>query len=116
VRECAVCTGHAWGSSLCWGLLCGWRVRGVRGASMQVGKDKDVGYDPCSVSYFSNGEYICVGGTNRQVGLVTKEGTRLTNISEHEAWCAPRPRLLLSLPSTSHTRVATASVRAQQSR
>ena len=55
---------------------------------VQVGKDKDVGYDPCSVAYFSNGEYICVGGTNRQVGLVTKEGTRLTNISQHEAWCA----------------------------
>jgi hypothetical protein len=57
----------------------------------QVGKDKDVGYDPCCVAYFSNGEYICVGGTNRKVGLVTKEGTRLTDISEHEAWCAQTP-------------------------
>jgi len=75
----------------CWdGTLSFYQLSGI-----QVGKDKDMGFDPCSVSYFSNGEYICVGGTDKKVGLVTKEGTRLTTIAERESWvwCAkPRPK------------------------
>eukprot|EP00240_Pyramimonas_obovata_P000052 CAMPEP_0118949464 /NCGR_PEP_ID=MMETSP1169-20130426/49666_1 /TAXON_ID=36882 /ORGANISM="Pyramimonas obovata, Strain CCMP722" /LENGTH=1253 /DNA_ID=CAMNT_0006896109 /DNA_START=163 /DNA_END=3921 /DNA_ORIENTATION=+ len=75
----------------CWdGTLSFYQLSGI-----QVGKDKELGYDPCSVSYFSNGEYICIGGTDQKVGLVTKEGTRLTNVAERESWvwCAkPRPK------------------------
>ena len=61
----------------------------------QIGKDKDLGYDPCTLSYFSNGEYLTVGGTDRKVALCTKEGTRLTTIAERDnwVWCArPRPK------------------------
>eukprot|EP00976_Prorocentrum_cordatum_P099274 1191771-Prorocentrum_minimum.AAC.1 len=60
----------------------------------QVGKDKELGYDPCSVSYFSNGEYICIGGTDCKVGLVTKEGTRLTTVAERESWSVPWSHIL----------------------
>eukprot|EP00854_Cymbomonas_tetramitiformis_P014886 gene14886-17599_t len=75
----------------CWdGTLSFYQLSGI-----QVGKDKDMGFDPCSVSYFSNGEYICCGGTDKKVGLITKEGTRLTTIAERDSWvwCAkPRPK------------------------
>lgn len=74
----------------CWdGTLSFYQLNG-----MQVGKDVALGYDPCSVSYFSNGEYVCVGGTDRKVTLMTKEGTPLTQVCEMDnwVWCArPRP-------------------------
>jgi len=75
----------------CWdGTLSFYQLSGI-----QVGKDKEMGFDPCSVSYFSNGEYICIGGTDRKVGLVTKEGTRLTTVAERDSWVwsvKPRPK------------------------
>ena len=75
----------------CWdGTLSFYQLNG-----MQVGKDKSLGFDPCSVSYFSNGEYMCVGGTDRKVTLATKEGTMLTQICEQASWvwcCRPRPK------------------------
>jgi len=75
----------------CWnGTLSFYQLSGI-----QVGKDKELGFDPCSVSYFSNGEYICLGGTDKKVGLITKEGMRLTTIAERDSWvwCVkPRPK------------------------
>jgi len=61
----------------------------------QVGDDVALGYDPCTVSYFTEAEYVCVGGTDRKVTLSTKDGTPLTTVCEMESWvwCAkPRPR------------------------
>ena len=60
----------------------------------QHGKDRQLGFDPCCVSYFSNGEYICLGGSDRKASLWTKEGVRLTSIAECDDWvwcCVPRP-------------------------
>eukprot|EP00898_Chlorokybus_atmophyticus_P005973 jgi/Chlat1/6377/Chrsp44S05756 len=75
----------------CWdGNLAFYRLNGS-----QVGKDKPIDGDPCCVSYFSNGEYLCVGGTDRKVSLVTKEGTKLTTVCERDDWvwcCRPRPQ------------------------
>ena len=60
----------------------------------QVGDDVALGYDPCTVSYFTEAEYVCVGGTDRKVTLSTKDGTPLTTVCEMDwVWCAkPRPR------------------------
>ncbi len=33
---------------------------------MQKAKDRELGFDPCCVSYFSNGEYLVVSGTDRR--------------------------------------------------
>ena len=33
----------------------------------QAGKDRHLGYDPCSLGYFSKGEYLILGGSDRQV-------------------------------------------------
>lgn len=51
-----------------------------------IGRDRTLGFDPCSIGYFSNGEYICIGGSDRKVSLWTKEGVRLTTIAEMEDW------------------------------
>eukprot|EP00906_Rhabdomonas_costata_P031099 RCo043952 len=51
-----------------------------------IGRDRGLGFDPCSIGYFSNGEYICLGGSDRKVSLWTKEGVRLTTVAEMEDW------------------------------
>jgi len=60
----------------------------------QVGRDKQLGFDPCCARHFSNGEYLCISGSDRKASLWTKEGVRLTSIAEREDWvwtCVPRP-------------------------
>lgn len=46
------------------GMLSYYQLSGV-----QIGKDKELGYDPCTLSFFSNGEYLCMGGSDRKVGV-----------------------------------------------
>lgn len=36
-------------------------------SGMQQGKDRRLDFDPCTISYFSNGEYLVVGGSNKSV-------------------------------------------------
>lgn len=54
------------------------------------GTDKYLHYDPCFVEYFSNGEYMCVGGSDKSVTLWTKHGNKLTSAATTEkwVWCA----------------------------
>ena len=35
--------------------------------SLQVGKERTLGYDPCFLDYFLDGEYMLIGGSNKQV-------------------------------------------------
>ncbi|KAJ3091116.1 hypothetical protein HK102_001633 [Quaeritorhiza haematococci] len=61
----------------------------------QVGKDRNLGFDPCSVSYFSSGEYVVIGGSDRKVTLWTAEGIRIGPICDREHWvwcCKVKPR------------------------
>jgi intraflagellar transport protein 122 len=39
-----------------------------------MGKDRPLGYDPCTLGWFSKGEYIVVGGSNKQCCLHTRDG------------------------------------------
>uniref|UniRef100_M4ASM8 Intraflagellar transport protein 122 homolog n=1 Tax=Xiphophorus maculatus TaxID=8083 RepID=M4ASM8_XIPMA len=60
----------------------------------QVLKERTLNYDPCCISYFSKGEYIVMGGSDKQVSLYTKDGVRLGTIGEHKAWvwtCRVKP-------------------------
>ena len=60
----------------------------------QVGKDRALGFDPCSVRHFANGEYLCLSGSDKKATLWNKDGVRLTDIAERDdwVWCAqPRP-------------------------
>ena len=34
---------------------------------IQIGRDRKLGFDPCCVSYFANGEYALIGGSNKKV-------------------------------------------------
>lgn len=36
--------------------------------SCKVGKDRHLGYDPCCLSFFSKGEYLVIGGSDKKVG------------------------------------------------
>ncbi|CAE7942220.1 ift122, partial [Symbiodinium sp. KB8] len=70
----------------CWDqTLSFYQVTGI-----QHGKDRHLGFDPCSVSHFSNGEYLVVGGSDKKVTLMTKDGIKLNTVSERSdwVWCA----------------------------
>ncbi|CAH1783917.1 unnamed protein product [Owenia fusiformis] len=60
----------------------------------QIGKDRSLGYDPCCVSWFSKGEYVVIGGSDKQCCLHTKEGVKLGVIGEQNSWmwcCQAKP-------------------------
>lgn len=52
----------------------------------QLGKDRDLKFDPCSLSYYGDGEYILIGGSDKKVTMWTKEGVYLSTIAEKEDW------------------------------
>ncbi|XP_051524720.1 intraflagellar transport protein 122 homolog isoform X2 [Myxocyprinus asiaticus] len=52
----------------------------------QIGKDRQLNFDPCCVSFFSKGEYIVMGGSDKQTSLYTKDGVRLGTIGEQNSW------------------------------
>ncbi len=55
-------------------------------SGQQHGKDKKLDFDPCTVSYFNNGEYLLVGGSDRKVTLMTKEGVKIMEICTRDDW------------------------------
>uniref|UniRef100_A0A671FTF5 Intraflagellar transport protein 122 homolog n=1 Tax=Rhinolophus ferrumequinum TaxID=59479 RepID=A0A671FTF5_RHIFE len=60
----------------------------------QIGKDRSLNFDPCCVSYFTKGEYILLGGSDKQVSLFTKDGVRLGTVGEQNSWvwtCKVKP-------------------------
>ena len=48
--------------------------------------DKELGYDPCSISFYPTGEYFVMAGSDKQVTLWNKEGIRLGKIGEMTDW------------------------------
>ncbi|XP_067933831.1 intraflagellar transport protein 122 homolog isoform X2 [Watersipora subatra] len=52
----------------------------------QVGKDRQLNYDPCTVSWFPKGEYVVVGGSDKQLTLHTKDGVKLGQVAEMDSW------------------------------
>jgi hypothetical protein len=56
-------------------------VRAVQLSGMQHGKDRVLGFDPCCVSYYNNGEYLLVSGADKKATLMTKEGVKLSEIT-----------------------------------
>lgn len=60
----------------------------------QIGKDRNLNFDPCCVSYFSRGEYLLICGSNKQAMLYTREGIQLGPVAEQASWvwcCKARP-------------------------
>ena len=60
----------------------------------QIGKERQLRFDPCTMQFFPMGQYILMGGSNRECVLYTKEGIKLELIGAQESWvwcAAPRP-------------------------
>ena len=49
-------------------------------------KDRRLHFYPTSIAYFSSGEYLVVGGSDRRASLCTKEAVRLCTICELPEW------------------------------
>ena len=61
---------------------------------IQVAKEKSLNYDPCCIGWFSRGEYLVMGGANKQINLHTKDGVQLGTIGEQNSWvwcCQVKP-------------------------
>ena len=41
-------------------------------AGEEHAKDRNLGFNPCSISYLNGGSYIAIGGSNRKANLCTK--------------------------------------------
>jgi intraflagellar transport protein 122 len=52
----------------------------------QVNKDRQLNFDPASISYYCDGEYILIGGSNRKVGMYTRDGVFLKLVAEKDDW------------------------------
>ena len=66
----------------------------MRSLTIQVSKERSLGFDPCCLSFFSKGEYLMVGGSNKACVLYTRDGVRLGAVGEQASWvwcCAARP-------------------------
>ncbi len=55
-------------------------------SGQQLGRDKKLDGDPMSLNYFTNGEFLCTGGTDKKVNLWTKEGVRLGEVAQETDW------------------------------
>ena len=51
-----------------------------------IGSDKDLGFDPCAISFYSTGEYMVIAGSDKQVTLFNKEGIKLGKIGDMQDW------------------------------
>ncbi len=52
----------------------------------QIGNDKDLGFDPCSIAFYPTGEYMVMAGSDKKVTLWNKEGVLLGTIGEMKDW------------------------------
>mmetsp|Transcript_1551 Transcript_1551/g.3958 ORF Transcript_1551/g.3958 Transcript_1551/m.3958 type:complete len:1302 (-) Transcript_1551:205-4110(-) len=75
----------------CWDqTLSFYKVSGV-----EYGREHKLDFDPCSIDFFSNGDYFVLGGSSKKVQLWSREGVFLGDLGEREDWIwsvAVRPR------------------------
>ncbi|KAL7706720.1 hypothetical protein N2W54_003910 [Lotmaria passim] len=60
-----------------------------------VGKERELNFDPCSLSFYNNGEYLLISGSNHKVTLFTNDGNRLIDVADADDWiwtARQRPR------------------------
>ena len=51
-----------------------------------MGNDRYLGYDPCFVSWFSKGEFVLAGGSNKQCNIYSRDGVQLGVVGELPSW------------------------------
>lgn len=52
----------------------------------QIGNEKDLGFDPCSISFFPKGDYLAMSGSDKKVTLWNREGVLLGTVGELDDW------------------------------
>jgi len=52
----------------------------------QVGNEKELGFDPCSMSFFPKGDYMAMAGSDRKITLWNREGVLLGTVGELDDW------------------------------
>ena len=52
-----------------------------------------MGFDPCCASFFSKGEYILIGGSNKACLLYTKDGVKLGTIGKYSPFVFTKKRI-----------------------
>jgi len=52
----------------------------------QIGKDRQLDYDPCFISWFSKGEFLLAGGSNKQCNIYSRDGVQLGVIGDLPSW------------------------------
>ncbi|CCW59979.1 unnamed protein product [Phytomonas sp. EM1] len=60
-----------------------------------IGKEHDLEFDPCCISFYENGEYLILSGSDHKVSLYTKDGNNLITLVNADSWvwCArQRPK------------------------
>mmetsp|Transcript_102146 Transcript_102146/g.284436 ORF Transcript_102146/g.284436 Transcript_102146/m.284436 type:complete len:1297 (+) Transcript_102146:78-3968(+) len=64
-------------------------------SGQEYGREHRLDFDPCSIDFFSNGDYFVLGGSGKKVQLWSREGVFLGDLGEREDWIwsvAVRPR------------------------
>lgn len=52
----------------------------------QVGNTKTLNFDSCSISYYKNGQYIVIVGSDRRAYLFNSEGIKIGQFSQADGW------------------------------
>lgn len=53
---------------------------------LQSGKSKSLGYDPLSVDFQSNGDFLLVGGSNKIANIYTRDGVFVESLGQMTSW------------------------------
>jgi len=64
-------------------------------SGQEYGREHRLDFDPCSIDFFSNGDYFVLGGSGKKVQLWSREGVFLGDLGEREDWIwsvAVRPK------------------------
>lgn len=64
-------------------------------SGQEYGREHHLDFDPCSIDFFSNGDYFVLGGSGKKVQLWSREGVFLGDLGERDDWIwsvAVRPR------------------------
>ena len=52
----------------------------------QAFKDRKLGFDATQVSWHAQGEFLLIAGSNKQCGIYTSEGIKLSTLAEKSSW------------------------------
>jgi intraflagellar transport protein 122 len=64
-------------------------------SGQEYGREHRLDFDPCSIDFFSNGDFFVLGGSGKKVQLWGREGVFLGDLGERDDWiwsCAVRPK------------------------